>query len=123
MSAQTEVEQHTPQLQLLPTPSGREPIPDSYAPGEQAFAKAYDQSLAGKHAEAAAGFLEAAEILRAPPNDRYADSMSAARGVAYFNAWEAFQAAGQRELGKQKLEKAAKADRGLTAEIRKILAG
>lgn len=112
---------HTPQLLVLPTPSGREPIPATYAPGAKAFNSAYDQCVGGKYEAAAEGFLEAAGIMTAPKGHQYENSMKAARGVAYHNAWEGFQAAGKADAGKSKLEKAAKADEALAAEIKKLL--
>ena len=47
--------------------------------------------------------------------------MKVARGVAYHNAWEGFQAAGQATAGKHKLENGAKSDEALAGEIRKLL--
>lgn len=87
------------------------------------FHAAYDQAVGGKYEVAANGFLEAAGILVAPKGNQYENSMRAARGVAYHNAWEGFQAAGKAEAGKEKLEKAAKADEALAAEIKKLLKG
>lgn len=113
--------QHTPQLMLLPTPSGREPIPETYLPGQTVFERAYDQVLGGKYEEAAEGFLEAAGIMTAPKNHKYANSMKVARAVAYHNAWEGFQAAGKADAGKAKLEQAAKTDDANAAEINQLV--
>lgn len=113
--------EHVPQLLVLPTPAGREPIPQTYAPGAEVFQRAYDEALKGKYEKSAESFLEAAQILTAPRSHQFANSMQVARAVSYHNAWEGFVAADKEDAGKAKLEKAAKADEANAAEIKKLL--
>ena len=115
--------EHMPQLMVLPTPSGREPIPETYLPGAEVFRRGYDQAVGGKYEAAAESFLEAARIMTAPTSHAFAGSMQVARAVSYHNAWEGFVAAGQAATGKQKLQKAAKADAANAAEIKQLLDG
>lgn len=94
-------------LQLIP-PRGSDPLPSELATAEAQFARATADYEAGRFAEAARGFLEAARTLRL--GGPYADGFTGNRRYCYRNAASAFSAAGDIAGGRAALAAAAQDD-------------
>jgi hypothetical protein len=81
-------------LQLIP-PRGSDPLPPELATAEAQFTRATANYEAGRFAEAARGFLEAARALRL--GGPYADGFTGNRRYCYRNAASALAAAAQED--------------------------
>lgn len=94
-------------LQLIP-PRGSDPLPPELVTAEAQFSRATADYEAGRYADAARGFLEAARALRL--GGPYADGFTGNRRYCYRNAASAFSAAGNIAGGRAALAAAAQED-------------